>query len=172
MPGSSVAPLPTVETNIGSEATKHRRPSQTRHFYPASAPKRQQFVTPRWASVSSTAGTPRRAATATTGPLAKPPPPTATSGRVSLRIRRTRGTDSASRRRVRRIGAHVDAPLEPRELERVGGVLLADALDLRRRGHDDDARAAGLRLSRDGESRLQVPAGPSRRQKHGRAAEG
>ena len=70
-----------------------------------------------------------------------------------------------------RVGAHVHAPLEPLELERVGRVLLADALDLRRRRHDDDARAAGLRLSRDGERRLQVTAGPPRRQQHGRAAE-
>ena len=70
-----------------------------------------------------------------------------------------------------RVGAHVNAPLEPFELERVGRVLLADALDLRRRRHEDDARAAGLRLSRDGECRLQVTAGPPRRQQHGRAAE-
>ena len=70
-----------------------------------------------------------------------------------------------------RVGTHVDAPLEPFELERVGLVLLADALDLRRRRHDDDARAAGLRLSRDGERRLQVTAGPPRREQHRRAAE-
>ena len=70
-----------------------------------------------------------------------------------------------------RVGADVDAPLEPLELERVGRVLLADALDLGRRRHDDDARAPGLRLSRDGERRLQVTSGPPRCQQNGRAAE-
>ena len=70
-----------------------------------------------------------------------------------------------------RVRADVDAPLEPFELERVGRVLVADALDLGRRRHEDDARAASLRLSRDGERRLQVTAGPPRCQQHGRAAE-
>ncbi len=70
-----------------------------------------------------------------------------------------------------RVGAHVDAPLEPFELERVGRVPLPDALDLGRRRHDDDARPAGLRLSRDGERRLQVTSGPPCCQQHGRAAE-
>ena len=114
---------------------------------------------------------PLAAATATTGPLAKPPPPTATSGRVSLRMRRHARHGGAQQPEGAHVGAHVDAPLEPLELERVGRVLLADALDLGRRRHDDDARAAGLRLSRDGERRLQVTSGPPRCQQHGRAAE-
>ncbi len=50
---------------------------------------------------------------------------------------------------------------EALELECVGLVLLGGALDLRWRGDDDDARASSGGLSRDGERRLQVPAGAS-----------
>ena len=61
-----------------------------------------RLATPRWASASSASpGIPLAAATATTGPLAKPPPPTATSGRVSLRMRRTCGTAAPSSLKVR-----------------------------------------------------------------------
>jgi hypothetical protein len=61
---------------------------------------------------------------------------------------------------------------EALQLYRERLVLGGDALDLRRRGDDDDAGAPGPGLSRDGECRLQVAAGPPRREQRGRPAEG
>jgi len=60
---------------------------------------------------------------------------------------------------------------EALELKRVRLIAGPDPLDLRRRGDDDDAGAAGLGLSRDGERRLQVTAGAPRREQRGRPAE-
>ena len=60
---------------------------------------------------------------------------------------------------------------EALELQRVRLVLGGDALDLRRRGDDDDAGAPGPGLSRDGERRLQMTAGAPRREQRGRPAE-
>jgi len=60
---------------------------------------------------------------------------------------------------------------EALEHQRERLVLGSDALDLRRRGDDDDAGAAGPGLSRDGERRLQMTAGTPRREQRGRPAE-
>ena len=60
---------------------------------------------------------------------------------------------------------------EALELQSERLVLGGDALDLRRRGDDDDAGTAGRGLGRDGERRLQVAAGPPRREQHGLIAE-
>ena len=60
---------------------------------------------------------------------------------------------------------------ETLELQGKRLVVGGDALDLRRRGDDDDAGAASPGLSRDGERRLQMTAGPPRREQRGRAAE-
>ena len=60
---------------------------------------------------------------------------------------------------------------EALELQRERLVVGGDTLDLRRRGDDDDAGAPGRGLSRDGERRLQMTAGPPRREQRGLSAE-